>query len=58
MKEKKMGGKSRKSGKVSLKLIRQLKSGNIGKSKCVNKKIKKEDGFGLIDDEEENKKSD
>ena len=48
-----MGGKSRKSGAVSKSLIDRLKSGNIGGTKCcgTKKKMTKEDGFGLVDDD-------
>lgn len=46
-----MGGKSRKSGGVSLKLIQKLKSGNINtnKSSCGSSKPKPI-GKGLFDE--------
>ena len=45
-----MGGKSRKSGQVSKKLIDRLKSGNFKKNK--KSKIKKEGGFGILKSDE------
>lgn len=44
-----MGGKSRKSGGVSKKLIDRLKTGNTNRSKCNKTSISNRKGFDYFD---------